>query len=62
MLMLSIFGLAAGWNTDIKRDADSHPSRRVYLALRFKTVSRDENEHSDFSLSSQGSFCFSYIA
>ena len=62
MLMLSIFGLAAGWNTDIRRDADSDPSRRRYLALHFKMVSRDENEHSGFSLSSQGSFCFSYIA
>ena len=62
MLMLSIFGLAAGWSTDIRRDADSDPSRPRYLALNFKMVSRDENEHSGIFLSSQGSFCFSYIA
>ena len=55
-------GLGTGWSTDIRRDADSDPSRRRYLALHFKMVSRDENEHSGFSLSSQGSFCFSYIA
>ena len=58
MLMLIIFEAAAGWSTDIRRDADSDPSRRRYLALHFKMVSRDENEHSGFSLSSQGSFCF----